>query len=66
MYFFLILLNRYMDHHADCCVIDPLDKIYPVLDRLKIQQILLRLEDLNATGRHIIRGPHFLKVFILL
>lgn len=55
-------LKRYMDHHADCCVIDPLDKIYPVLDRLKIQQILLRLEDLNATGRHIIRGPHFLKV----
>ncbi|GMN36117.1 hypothetical protein TIFTF001_005761 [Ficus carica] len=54
--------DGYMDHHADCCVIDPLDKIYPVLDRLKIQQILLRLEDLNATGRHIIRGPHFLKV----
>lgn len=53
-----------MDHHVDCCVIDPLDNIYPVLDRLKIQQILLGLEDLKTSG-YKIRGPHFLKVFIL-
>ncbi|KAF2298700.1 hypothetical protein GH714_025433 [Hevea brasiliensis] len=55
-------LRRYMENHSDCFVIDPLDKIYPVLDRLKIQQILLGLEDINAEGRHTIRGPHFLKV----
>ncbi|XP_024020254.1 inositol 1,3,4-trisphosphate 5/6-kinase 4, partial [Morus notabilis] len=55
-------LKRYMDHPPDCCVIDQLDKIYPVLDRLKIQQTLLGLQDLNAPGRQIIRGPHFLKV----
>ncbi|EEF33297.1 inositol 1,3,4-trisphosphate 5/6-kinase 4 [Ricinus communis] len=55
-------LQRYMEHHSGCFVIDPLDKIYPVLDRLKIQQILLGLENLNTEGRHTIRGPHFLKV----
>ncbi|XP_065860869.1 inositol 1,3,4-trisphosphate 5/6-kinase 4 isoform X2 [Euphorbia lathyris] len=55
-------LQRYMEHHPGCFVIDPLDKIYPVLDRLKIQQILLGLEDLNKEGSHTIRAPHFLKV----
>ncbi|KAK9286150.1 hypothetical protein L1049_014532 [Liquidambar formosana] len=55
-------LGRYMDHHPDCCIIDPLNNIYPVLDRLKIQQILLGLEDLNMGCQCTIRGPHFLKV----
>ncbi|KAL5578616.1 hypothetical protein UlMin_011058 [Ulmus minor] len=55
-------LKRYMDQHIECCVIDPLDNIYPVLDRLKIQQILLGLDDLKAADHHIIRAPHFLKV----
>ena len=51
-----------MDHHLDICVIDPLNNVYPVLDRLEIQQILLGLGDLKAGNNHIIRGPHFLKV----
>ncbi|XP_004287182.1 PREDICTED: inositol 1,3,4-trisphosphate 5/6-kinase 4 [Fragaria vesca subsp. vesca] len=55
-------LQRYMDHHQDLCVIDPLNSIYPVLDRLKIQQILLALEDLKTGSRRAIRGPHYLKV----
>ncbi|XP_042967633.1 inositol 1,3,4-trisphosphate 5/6-kinase 4 isoform X5 [Carya illinoinensis] len=55
-------LQRYMEHHPDCCVIDPFNNIYPVVDRLKIQEILLQLEDLNTEGRCTIRGPHFLKV----
>ncbi|KAJ6370583.1 hypothetical protein OIU76_028797 [Salix suchowensis] len=55
-------LQRYMEHHSDCFAIDPLDKIYPVLDRLKIQQILLGLDALNKESCRAIRGPHFLKV----
>ncbi|KAL6275078.1 hypothetical protein ACE6H2_025770 [Prunus campanulata] len=55
-------LQRYMEHHLDLCVIDPLNYIYPVLDRLKIQQILLGLEDLKTRGCHAIRGANFLKV----
>ncbi|KAI5557932.1 hypothetical protein BDE02_17G005100 [Populus trichocarpa] len=55
-------LQRYMEHHSDCFAIDPLDKIYPVLDRLKIQQILLGLDALNKERCRAIRGPHFLKV----
>lgn len=54
-----------MDHHQDLCVIDPLNSIYPVLDRLKIQQILLALEDLKTGSRRAIRGPHYLKVLFL-
>ncbi|XP_062082429.1 inositol 1,3,4-trisphosphate 5/6-kinase 4 isoform X2 [Humulus lupulus] len=55
-------LKIYMDHHVEYCVIDPLSNIYPVLDRLKIQHILLGLEDLKGASGHLIRGPHFLKV----
>lgn len=55
-----------MEHHLDLCVIDPLNCIYPVLDRLKIQQILLGLEDLKTRGCHAIRGANFLKVFCFL
>ncbi|XP_057957077.1 inositol 1,3,4-trisphosphate 5/6-kinase 4 isoform X2 [Malania oleifera] len=55
-------LERYMAHYPDFCSIDPLKNIYPVLDRLKIQQILHDLEDLNKEGCKTIRGPHFLKI----
>ncbi|KAL2454507.1 Inositol 1 [Abeliophyllum distichum] len=55
-------LRRYIECQSDFCVIDPFSNIYPVLDRLKIQQILLGLETLNIKGRCKIRGAHFLKV----
>ncbi|XP_057546839.1 inositol 1,3,4-trisphosphate 5/6-kinase 4 isoform X1 [Amaranthus tricolor] len=55
-------LRRTLEDHPQCCVIDPFDKIYPVLDRLKIQYLLLGLKDLNKEGCSKIRGPHFLKV----
>ncbi|CAN6681505.1 unnamed protein product [Malus baccata var. baccata] len=57
-------LQRYMEHHLDLCVIDPLSSIYPVVDRLKIQQILLGLEDLKTAGCCAIRGPNFLKAIV--
>lgn len=55
-------LQRYIGCHPDCCVIDPFTNIYPVLDRLKIQQILGGLENLNSKSCSKVRGPHFLKV----
>lgn len=55
-------LERYIEHHPDICIVDPLNNIYPVLDRLKILQILLGLENLNVEGRCKIRPPRFLKV----
>ncbi|TMW97281.1 hypothetical protein EJD97_005867 [Solanum chilense] len=55
-------LQRYIGCHPDCRVIDPFTNIYPVLDRLKIQQILGGLENLNSKSCSKIRGPHFLKV----
>ncbi|KAJ8755535.1 hypothetical protein K2173_019333 [Erythroxylum novogranatense] len=55
-------LQRFMECQHDHLVIDPLDNIYPVLDRLRIQEILHGLEDLNSETHHKIRGAHFLKV----
>uniref|UniRef100_A0A803M5I4 inositol-1,3,4-trisphosphate 5/6-kinase n=1 Tax=Chenopodium quinoa TaxID=63459 RepID=A0A803M5I4_CHEQI len=55
-------LRRTLPDHPHCCVIDPFNNIYPVLDRLKIQYLLLGLEDLNKEGFSKIRGAHFLKV----
>lgn len=55
-------LQRYIECQPDCCVIDPFSNIHHVLDRLKIQQILLGLENLNIKGHFKIRGPRFLKV----
>lgn len=55
-------LQRYLDQHQDCCVVDPLSNIYPVLDRLEIQRVLLGLVELNSEGSYLIRGAHFLMV----
>ncbi|CAL0334840.1 unnamed protein product [Lupinus luteus] len=55
-------LQRYLEHHKDFCVVDPLSNIYPILDRLEIQQVLLGLVELNTEGSYLIRGAHFLKV----
>jgi len=62
-YIWVPFFYRYMEHHSGCFAIDPLDKIYPVLDQLKVQKILLGLDDLNKEGRRAVRGPHFLMVF---
>ncbi|KNA04833.1 hypothetical protein SOVF_196020 [Spinacia oleracea] len=55
-------LRRTLQDHPRCCVIDPFNNIYPVLDRLKIQYLLLGLEDLNREACSKIRGGHFLQV----
>ncbi|CAI9773931.1 unnamed protein product [Fraxinus pennsylvanica] len=55
-------LQRYIECQSGCCVIDPFSYIHPVLDRHKIQQILLGLENLKIKGHCKIRCSHFLKV----
>ena len=56
------MLCRYVECQTDCCVIDPFNNIFPILDRMKIQQILMGLETLNIDGRCRIRAPSFVKV----
>ncbi|KAG8042827.1 hypothetical protein GUJ93_ZPchr0676g2752 [Zizania palustris] len=53
---------RFVEEHRDFCVIDPFKNIYPLLDRLQIQEILVRLEGLNTEGKPKIRAPCSLKV----
>ncbi|KAK6914435.1 Inositol-tetrakisphosphate 1-kinase, N-terminal [Dillenia turbinata] len=55
-------LERYVERHPECCIIDPLKSIFPVLDRIKIQQVLGGLAELRVPGHHTVRGPHFIKV----
>lgn len=54
-----------MEDQNACAIVDPIQKIYSVLDRLKMQHILLGLEDLTAAGQKI-RGACFLKVVKIL
>uniref|UniRef100_A0A0E0B5E8 Inositol-tetrakisphosphate 1-kinase 6 n=1 Tax=Oryza glumipatula TaxID=40148 RepID=A0A0E0B5E8_9ORYZ len=53
---------RFVEEHCDFCVIDPFKNIYPLLDRIQIQEILVRLEGLSAEGRPRLRAPCSLKV----
>jgi len=55
-------LQKYLDQHQDICVIDPLSYVYPLLDRLEIQQVLLGLAEVSTEGKCLIRGAHFRKV----
>ncbi|XP_031129251.1 inositol 1,3,4-trisphosphate 5/6-kinase 4 [Ipomoea triloba] len=55
-------LQRCTECHPNCSVIDPFNNIHSIMDRLKIQQLLLGLENLNSEGHPKIRGPHFLKL----
>ncbi|XP_068648348.1 inositol-tetrakisphosphate 1-kinase 6 isoform X2 [Aristolochia californica] len=55
-------LRRCIEGHPTSCMIDPIDNIYLLLDRLRIQQILLGLENINMENHCRIRAPHFLKV----
>ncbi|XP_019100617.1 PREDICTED: inositol 1,3,4-trisphosphate 5/6-kinase 4 isoform X2 [Camelina sativa] len=54
-------LKKYMEDQNACAVVDPIQNLYPVLDRLKMQHTLLGLEDFSAAGRKI-RGACFLKI----
>ena len=55
-------LLRCIGELPDCCVIDPFDNIFPIVDRLRIQEILLGLADVKSKSQHKIRGAYFLKV----
>ncbi|XP_028767230.1 inositol 1,3,4-trisphosphate 5/6-kinase 4 [Neltuma alba] len=55
-------LQKYFEHNQDCCVLDPLINIYPLLDRLEMQKILLGLVELKTESSYMIRGAYFLKV----
>jgi hypothetical protein len=53
-----------MEECPDFCIIDPFKNISPLLDRLQIQEILLRLQELCTKGRPKLRAPHSLKVLL--
>ncbi|KAL8129036.1 hypothetical protein V2J09_018191 [Rumex salicifolius] len=58
----LLELRRSLEQQHNCCVIDPFDNVFPVLDRLETQNMLLGITEVNNRGPINIRAPHFLKV----
>lgn len=50
---------RYLSNHPRICVVDPIERIRPLLDRAVTQEILLGLSELKHTR---IRAPRFLTV----
>ncbi|RLN33749.1 inositol-tetrakisphosphate 1-kinase 6 isoform X1 [Panicum miliaceum] len=53
---------RFVEECPDFCIIDPFKNIYPLLDRLQIQNILVRLKELGTEGKPKLRAPYSLKV----
>ncbi|CAD6218504.1 unnamed protein product [Miscanthus lutarioriparius] len=53
---------RFVEEHPDFCIMDPFKNIYPLLDRLQIQKILVRLQELATEGKPKLRAPYSLKV----
>ncbi|KAL6601744.1 hypothetical protein ACP70R_044964 [Stipagrostis hirtigluma subsp. patula] len=52
----------FVEEHSDFCILDPFKNIYPLLDRVQIQQILVRLQELGSEGKPKVRAPHALEV----
>ncbi|XP_078447241.1 inositol 1,3,4-trisphosphate 5/6-kinase 4 isoform X2 [Wolffia australiana] len=55
-------LERFVKDNPHCCMIDLLKNVCPLVDRLRIQQILGGLYHLDSHTKYRIRAPQFLKV----
>ncbi|KAJ3691599.1 hypothetical protein LUZ61_020763 [Rhynchospora tenuis] len=53
-------LIRLIEENPYYCVVDPFKNIYPLLDRLQIQNILVGLQEIKSSSR--LRAPCFLRV----
>jgi hypothetical protein len=60
----IFCLNRFIEENPCYCVVDPFKNIYPLLDRLRIQNILVGLQEIKSCSG--LRAPHFLRVSSLL
>ncbi|KAL3699829.1 hypothetical protein R1sor_017851 [Riccia sorocarpa] len=52
-------LQRYLQEHPEICVVDPIERVLPLLDRVETQAIL---KQLRIPGQQIIRSPHSVEV----
>ena len=55
---------RYLRDHRHICVIDPIERIFPLLDRALTQEILQGLPQLEESNKRI-RAPKYLKVLFM-
>lgn len=59
------MLSRFVEERPEFCIMDPFKNIYPLLDRLQIQKILVRLQELGTEGKPKLRAPYSLKVILV-
>jgi inositol-1,3,4-trisphosphate 5/6-kinase len=59
------MLSRFVEEHPDFRIMDPFKNIYPLLDRLQIQKILVRLQELGTEGKPKLRAPYSCKVILI-
>jgi hypothetical protein len=55
-------LQRYLAEHPEKRVVDPIDRLDPILDRSLTRQLLHDLEDAKVSDTTVVRAPHSAEV----
>ncbi|KAG0630874.1 hypothetical protein M758_1G210200 [Ceratodon purpureus] len=55
-------LQRYFAENPDKCIVDPIHRLAPILDRSLTRQVLVDLEDAKVSDTTVVRAPHSCEV----
>lgn len=55
-------LQRYLAEHPDLCVVDPISRLNPLLDRALTRELLEDLEDAKVSDTTVVRAPRSVEV----
>ena len=53
---------RYIAENPDKCVVDPINRLAPLLDRSATRTLLEDLEDMKVSERTVVRAPRSVEV----
>lgn len=53
---------RYIAEYPDKCVVDPISRLAPLLDRSATRTLLEDLEDMKVSERTVVRAPRSVEV----
>ena len=57
-----LFLCRYLAENPDKCVVDPISRLAPTLDRSLTRQVLEDLEDAKVSDTTVVRAPRSCEV----
>ncbi|XP_024386761.1 inositol-tetrakisphosphate 1-kinase 6 [Physcomitrium patens] len=55
-------LQRYIEEHPGKCIVDPIDRLAPILDRSLTREVLNDLEDAKVSDTTVVRAPRSVEV----